>query len=203
MVELYSGTPGSGKSLHLAEKIYNTLKYTDKLVITNFSLDEERIKKMKPRGKLIVSDNEVLDDIEFLKWLSAWYFKNHKFKEGKILLILDEAQRLYNPRDWNKPGRREWLTFFAEHRHYGYDVILVAQFAAMMDKQIVCEIENEYIHRKLSNFGLQGRFLSALMGGSGFCVVKIWRPIKEKMGQEFFRYKKKYARLYDSWQKNY
>ena len=45
MVELYSGTPGSGKSLHLAEKIYNTLKYTDKLVITNFSLDEERIKK--------------------------------------------------------------------------------------------------------------------------------------------------------------
>lgn len=204
MVELYSGTPGSGKSLHVAERIYNTLKFTDKLVITNFRINDKFINNGRYRGRLIVLDNETLDDIEFLNWLSVWYFSTQKkFVEGKILLVVDEAQRLYNPRDWNKAGRREWLTFYAEHRHYGFDVILVAQFAEMLDKQIAAEIENEYIHRKLSNFGIQGKFLSLLFGGSSFCVVKIWRPIKEKMGQEFFRYHKKYAKLYNSWQKNY
>ena len=49
MVELYSGTPGSGKSLHLAQIIYDTLKYTDKLVITNFRLKDKKINKGKYR----------------------------------------------------------------------------------------------------------------------------------------------------------
>lgn len=203
MVELYSGTPGSGKSLHLAQLIYDTLKYTDKLVITNFRLKDKKINKGKYRGKLIMLDNEMLDDTPFLYYLSNWYFTTHKYREGKILLIIDEAQRLFNPRDWNKPTRREWLTFIAEHRHWGFDVILVAQFDGMLDKQILAEVENEYIHRKLSNFGIYGKFLTFVLGGSGFCVVKIWRPIKEKMGSSFFRYRRKYAGLYDSWQREY
>lgn len=196
MIFLYSGTPGSGKSLHTARIIYNSLKYTDELVITNFPVNEKKIGKI--RGKLICSDNETITP-DFLKWLSLWWFSSHKFKEGKILLILDESQLLFNSRDWNMNGRAGWLAFFTGHRHYGYDVILAAQFDRMLDRQIRSIIEYEYIHRKVSNFGWRGKLLSAFAFGKLFCCVKTWYPMRgEQIGFEYYKCHKKYYSLYDT-----
>lgn len=75
---------------------------------------------------------------------------------------------------------------FTQHRHFGYTVVLVAQFDRMIDRQIRSLIEYEYVHRKLSNFGLKGMLLNLAMGGRTFVSVKIWYPMKEKVGQEFF-----------------
>ena len=49
MIYLYSGTPGSGKSLHAAQQIYEALHVKKMLVITNFPVnpyysDLEKIK---------------------------------------------------------------------------------------------------------------------------------------------------------------
>lgn len=60
--------------------------------------------------------------------------------------------------------------------------------------------EYEYVHRKLSNFGLKGMLLNLAMGGRTFVSVKIWYPMKEKVGQEFFHARKKLYRIYDSYQ---
>ena len=86
------------------------------------------------------------------------------------------------------------------HRHYGYDIILVAQFDRMIDRQIRSLIEYEYIHRKVSNYGFRGWFICAVMLSPRlFISVKVWCPMKEKVGSEFFKCKKKYYSLYDTY----
>lgn len=198
MIFLYSGTPGSGKSLHVARVIRDHLKWSAGLVITNFPINKEGLGKY--RGELIVSDNETIDRT-FLEFQSKRWYEKHKFKEGGILLVLDEAQMLFNSRDWSASGRQEWIKFFTIHRHLGIDVYLVAQFDRMLDRQIRCLLEYEYIHRKVSNFGWRGMLLSAFSGGKLFCCVKLWYPMKEQIGYEYFKCHKKYYKLYDTYQK--
>lgn len=196
MIFLYSGTPGSGKSLHSASVIYWTLKRGFP-VIANFSICTEKIKGKKIGQFSEVSNNELSPD--YLMSYSMRYFEGRRVREGEILLIIDECQLLFNSREWNVKGRAEWLAFFTQHRKYGYDIILVAQFDRMIDRQIRSLIEYEQIHRKVSNFGLKGKILSFLMGGNMFVSVKMWYPLKEKVSSEFFRARKKYYALYDTY----
>lgn len=194
MIYLYSGTPGSGKSLHTARVICNTLMLK-KPVICNFPINLSIVKN--PGLFSYVTDKELTP--EYLVRYSRDFFEGRSVKEGAILLIIDEAQRLFNARDWSKSDRDGWNTFFQLHRHYGYDIILAAQFDRMLDRQIRSLIEYEQIHRKVSNFGWKGKLLCALMvAPSLFVSVKMWYPMKERVGSEFFRYSKKYGRLYDT-----
>ena len=50
MIRLYSGTPGSGKSLHVAEKIYNRLS-AGKPVVCNFAINEKWLAKKPKRQR--------------------------------------------------------------------------------------------------------------------------------------------------------
>lgn len=195
MIYLYSGTPGSGKSLHSASVIYWTLK-RGLPIIANFPIKLENIK-----GKNIGDFSEVTNEKltpDYLINYSKTYFDGRRVREGEILLIIDECQLMFNAREWNIKGRSEWLSFFTQHRKYGYDIILIAQFDRMIDRQIRSLIEYEQIHRKLSNFGWKGKILSFVMGGNMFVSVKVWYPMNEKVSSEFFKAKKKYYSLYDT-----
>lgn len=194
MIFLYSGTPGSGKSLHTARTIYWSLKRGCP-VIANFPINLDLIKKRK--AEYIVRDNIELTP-DFLIDYSRKFFKGKHMKEGQILLVIDECQLMFNAREWNTKGRAEWLSFFTQHRHFGYDIILVAQFDRMIDRQIRSLIEYEYIHRKVSNFGTKGLIMSLLSGGKLHVAVKMWYPLQERVGSEFFKAHKKYYKLYDT-----
>jgi len=193
---LYSGTPGSGKSLHQTKVICKFLKER-KPVLANFPID---LKKIKGRhlGQFVFTDNSDLNPEKLINF-SRDYFKTHKFGEGKILLMIDESQLLFNSRDWAVKGRDNWLKFFSNHRHFGFDIILIAQFDRMIDRQIRSLFEYEIIHRKVSNFGMGGKMLSLASGGNLFCAVTIWYPLKEKISSEFFKASKKYFAIYDSY----
>lgn len=195
MIYLYSGTPGSGKSLHAARVIYYTL-LRKMPVICNFPINSDAVKN--PELFSYIPDNDLTP--EYLVKRSQEYFAGRSVKEGQLLLIIDEAQRMFNARDWNKTNRAGWNTFFQLHRHYGYDIILAAQFDRMLDRQIRSLIEYEQIHRKVSNFGAKGKLLCALMLAPHlFVSVKMWYPMKERVSSEFFRYSKRYGRLYDTY----
>ena len=194
MIYLYSGTPGSGKSLHTARVIFYALK-SGFPVIANFSINLERIKHR--RSEFILKDNSDITP-DFLIDFSRKFFQGKRVKEGKLILIIDECQLMFNAREWNIKGRADWLSFFTQHRKYGYDIILVAQFDRMVDRQIRSLIEYEFIHRKISNFGLKGKILSLCAGGNLFISVKVWYPMKEKVGSEFFKARKRYYSLYDT-----
>lgn len=192
MIYLYSGTPGSGKSLHTAKVVYRTLRL-GLPVIANFNFNYSG----KKNNFYYVDNTELTPD--YLQDFSRQYWNGRRVLEGRILLVIDECQLLFNAREWNIKGRAEWLGFYTQHRKMGYDIILVAQFDGMIDRQIRALIEYEVIHRKVSNYGLGGKFISMFALGKLFCGVKVWYPMKEKVGQIFFTARKKYYSLYDTY----
>lgn len=194
MIYLYSGTPGSGKSLHTASVVYWSLK-RGVPVIANFAINTEKIKGKK--ADFIERSNDELSP-DYLINYALNYANGKRIKEGSLLLVIDECQLMFNAREWNVKGRAEWLSFFTQHRKFGYDIILVAQFDRMIDRQIRALIEYEQVHRKVSNFGIKGKILSLIMGGNVFVSVKVWYPMKEKTGADFFHARKKYYSLYDT-----
>ncbi len=196
MISLYSGTPGSGKSLHTAKVILDRA-LLGKALLSNFPVKLPDKPRYKKASCLYVPNDKLTPD--FLISFSQGYFTYKKFREGAILLIIDECQLLFNAREWQQSGRAAWLSFFTQHRKYGYNIILVAQFDRMIDRQIRSLIEYEYVHRKVGNFGIAGTVLSILSGAPLFVSVERWYPLKERIGSEFFHARKKYWSIYDSY----
>ena len=192
MIRLYSGTPGSGKSLHNARDVINRSR-SGKPVIGNFPCDLSKY----PKAKYTYVPNYELNP-DFLIKYSREYFAGKRVKEGSILVVIDECQLLFNSRDWQQKGRNEWLAFFTQHRKYGYDITLIAQFDRMIDRQIRGVIEYEYVHRKMSNYGIGGKIMSLLFGGNTFVVVQMWYPLKLKVGSEMVHAKKRLYSIYDT-----
>lgn len=199
-ISLYSGTPGSGKSLHQAQDIWYCLRF-GKPFVTNFEVNYSACKNRKKVRHLLIS-NDALTPAALIKFAEDfWSTSGEKFREGRIKLYIDECQLLFNARTWDSKSRSGWIKFFTQHRKFGYDIVLVAQFDRMIDKQIRSLIEYEYVHRKLANFGLKGKLLSLLMGNMAFVCVKVWYPMKERVGAEWMRPNARYFRLYDSYKK--
>lgn len=194
MIYLYSGTPGSGKSLHVAQIIVNRLR-SRMPVIANFDVNRDYVKNYD--GNFYVVDNDIQP--EELITFSHEYFTLHRFKEESILLVLDEAQLIFNCREWDAHSRKAWVSFFTQHRKYGYRVILIAQFDRMLDRQIRSLIEYNVIHRKVSNYGTAGRIFSVLALGQLHVAVKVWYPINTKVDSEFFVARRRLYRIYDSY----
>lgn len=201
MITLFSGTPGSGKSLHLAQVLYDRIKLDNCVVIGNFAFNTKAIKGKK-RGVYISIDNNRLKPDRLIKFSNMYrkrYCKGKPIKEGRFTLVIDECQILFNSREWQMAGRNEWLSFFTQHRKFGFDIILVSQFDRMIDRQIRSLIEYEKIHRRVNNYGTFGKIVALASGGSLFVSVHMWYPLKQRLGAEFFVAKKKYYGLYDTY----
>lgn len=195
MIYLYSGTPGSGKSLHTARDILDALRVKKLPVIANFDINPDT------RGyaeRFTYRDNMGLTP-DFLLKFSEDYFKGRKVREDRILLVIDEAQLVFNSRNWNQGQRMAWIEFFSQHRHFGYKVILIAQFDRMIDRQIRSLVEIEVNHRKMGNFGVKGLLLSLPFRGRLFLAISYYYGLKEKVGTSFLLPRKRYFRLYDSY----
>ena len=76
MISLYSGTPGSGKSLHVAERIYTKLG-AGRPVIANFPVNLDKIKRC--RGDFLEVDNDELTPALLMDF-SDEYFRKHRFQ---------------------------------------------------------------------------------------------------------------------------
>ncbi len=199
MIELYSGTPGSGKSLHAAREIRERLRGRKRrVVLGNFFIDRKACGKGK--GIYLYVSNHRLTPGRLLSF--ARRYSQHlgrRLKEGELLLVIDEAQLLFNAREWQNLARAGWLSFFSQHRHYGYDIILVTQFDRMLDRQVRGLIEYDTVHRKVSRAGNIGAVLGFLTGGTLFVCVKQWYPIHEKVESHFFIGGKSLFAVYDSY----
>lgn len=200
MINLYTGTPGSGKSLHSTEDIVKWISLYKSPVIANFVFDYSRL-KIKGYGAYLYVDNNNLSP-DLLIRFSERYREKRKWKrvpEEHILLVIDECQLIFNCRNWNDKNRKEWISFFTQHRKLGYRIILICQFAEMIDKQIRALVEYEYIHRKVAHVGMYGKVLNALALGNLHIAIQMYSPIREKVGRVFFKGKKRYYSLYDSY----
>lgn len=196
MIEFYSGTPGSGKSLHVARRVYTRLVMAKMPVISTFNINIDYVSKGGKRkiGAFYYVPMGDGPECMTVKYLLDYAYKNHvRGKEGQTLVVIDECQLMFNPREFSKKDRLEWINFFTQHRHLGFDFILVSQFDMLVDKQIRSLFEYDIKHRKLNNYGITRLFPVPL-----FVSVSFWYCVKKKVTQEFFIYRRKYSRIYDS-----
>lgn len=195
MIWLYSGTPGSGKSYHLAKDVYSRLRQ-GKAVISNTTFNLSYIQKPNRFNFKYVDNSELT--VEYLEE----YAKNHhkQGKEGQTLVVIDEAAVKFNSRDYQAKDRMRWLTFFSQHRKLGYNVILVAQSDRMIDRQIRSVIEYDVKHRKISNLNIIGLIMSLVMMGTLFMCVTYWYGVREVSDRQVIRYRRRIGKFYNTYQ---
>lgn len=195
MIYLYSGTPGSGKSYHVAKDIIFKLKIQNKYVISNMHINTQFIKSKKQREKFFYIDNEKLTP-EVLILFHQKYLKPGI--ENQCLIVIDECAIKFNCRDFTRDDRSQWITFFQQHRKLGYNVILVSQNDRLIDRQIRAFVEYEVKHRQVKNFKVFGFFLALICGGSLFCAITYWYALKERISAEWIPYRKSISKMYDT-----
>lgn len=197
MISLYSGTPGSGKSLYTAYDIIRRLNLKRR-VIANFNINFQYFKKKAESRKpyFTYCDNSELTP----QYLVEYAKKYHELgKEHQTLVIIDECATMFNSREWDKSNRMEWIVFFQQHRKLGFDVVLVAQNDRLIDRQIRAFIETEYKYRAIKNFKFFGGLLSLFCGGL-FVRVEYWYGTRLRCGAEYFRLNKRKAKIYNTFE---
>lgn len=196
-VYLYSGTPGSGKSLHAANDLRFALnRRKPRPVIGNFPINTAKVRHPEMYHYL---PNEQLKPDWLFDFADRWWDEHpDDFGENKILLIIDECQLLFNARTWSSKDRLAFLEFFSQHRKAGYKVILVAQNAKMVDNQFRMLIEYDVIHRKMSESGLVGWLLGLPFGGRLFVRVLYYYQLNERLSADWYIGRRADMELYDT-----
>ncbi len=147
MIEIFTGTVGSGKSYHALRRGISRLhSLPERLVYANFPITPGR----NHHRWTYVDDEDLTVEYLILESLKRGFFG----KESYSLLIIDEAGMMFNSRDWQVQGqdRKKWCKFFSQSRKFGYDVILVAQDERMIDRQIRKLAEWEVKHVMANRF---------------------------------------------------
>lgn len=205
MIFAYTGTPGSGKTYHAVYDIWNRVKYGHP-VITNIPMSFPRVRfpfrKNVSRETFYnfretweITPQYLMDFSNTLRDLRGW----SRVPEDYIYLVIDEAQLIFNCRNWNDKDRKAWVSFFTLHRKLGYKIILITQMSKMLDNQIRGLLEYEIIHRKFSSFGVKGIALSlAMFSPTLFACVRIWSAMNERIDCELLRYSRSIAKMYDT-----
>lgn len=178
---VYSGVPGSGKTYHAVRD----MRFNRAPVITNVNVAGLPHVAVLP-----------LDQItpKLLMAYSTHYFREHKYKENTLLLVIDEAQLLFNSRSWNDANRMDWLAFLSQHRKYGYRCVFISQDIKMIDKQFRCLCEFDCRHTAASSISLLTRAFSLF--GIRFTCAKYYNFDSDtlifrdmyKIGKRTFRY---------------
>lgn len=189
---LYSGTPGSYKSYHAVKDVISWLR-SGKNVICNFPVDFAKV-GVKPRGVYEFWKNTDITCNNLLRFAEEHHKPSYK---PQTLVVIDEASVFFNPREFGRKDRMQWINFFANHRHFNFEIILITQQDRMLDRQIRGLIEYEVKHRALAKANLITMLLSKLFRGL-YMTIDIWYPCKIKVTANLNRFRKKIANCYDT-----
>lgn len=164
-----------------------------KNVISTVPIDIEYISKggRKAIGDYIyIPIDELTPEVLYIYMVEV----HEKGIEGQTLVFIDECQIIFNSRQWNQEGRKEWIIFFSTHRHLGFDIFLITQNDGFVDKQIRPLIETESKHKKMSQWLW---FIPFTI----FTVREEWynHTQKVKIAFEFVPCRKSVFKVYDSY----
>lgn len=183
MIAQVTGPPGAGKSYYSVRKASGALE-RGKFVVTNFAMTPgwiETCVRKHPRMKVMRWQRKKRLD----KW-SRNYLQVADMAElnrvrlggegeSRGVVILDEAHRFLNSRQWNDEGRAGAVDFFTLHRKLGWDVYLITQDAANLDKQVRHLFEYHIKLKNLKRFRLLG---VPIFPFNWFFAVWFWHGVK-------------------------
>lgn len=219
MIEIIQGTPGSGKSAVALLMGLLHLKYGG-VFACNFDLVPDWADKFARQNWKVLAGIKDHYKVAMEYWSRCFKVGNtatlyelskqlpdlvtRKYKnkrEGKGLLIIDEAQLYFNSRSWK--DNMSFIEFFTQHRKLGWNVILVAHYIEMIDSQIrpLIEIESRFRNLKYVRIPLIGLPLSPF---NIFAVARFYSGLGMGKGmmhsRDLFILDKLSANLYDSLQ---
>lgn len=184
---IYTGTPGSGKSLHAMKEVEFYLK-CGKNVIANFPIHIDKLKNVTGHFYYLPNDKITVNYlVNFSK------IKHDLERENQTLLVIDEASVKFNSRGFQAKDRNEFLNFFSQHRKYGFYCLFIAQTSKQIDRQIRDQFELEIKHRKLNNYKVFWILPFPLFVANTYNCC-----FKDIIESNFFSYNKKYGDLYDT-----
>lgn len=203
-IYIYTGTPGSGKSLHAAYDVRQVLnRFDNRPVLANFELNPQA--RVRHPENFYYIGNDVLSPDKIIDFADAYWSAPDAipFREEWLLVVLDEVQLALNSREWNKnmTARMEWLSLMSQSRKYGLKIILIAQADKMVDNQIRMLLEYEVKHRKLSNFGLVGWLVGMLFFGRLFLWVTTYYSMGEVLERSWYVGRRRDMEIYDSYKR--
>ena len=207
MISIYTGTPGSGKTLHAAADIRYALtkpRGADQPVIANFAVNTTEVTRP---GAFVYVDNQDLTPDFLTRYADDfWSGTDRPFSEDYLLLVIDECSILFNARSWMSKGRAgrndsrmDWLEFMSQHRKYGYRIILIAQSSKMIDNQFRMLIDDEVNHRKVDGMGMVGAFLGTALRHRLFMRVHYLYQTHERLGMRLYFARRSHMAMYDSY----
>lgn len=157
-----TGKLGSGKSLVSVGRIFDYLRQ-GKPVATNLNLDLGKLFSLRCKFNYTrLPDFPVVRDFEAIGRATDSYDE-----KNNGLIVLDECGVFFNSRDWQSQERQEVIKWLLHSRKLGWDVILIVQDVAIIDKQIrLALVEHVGICKRMDRMGVP--FLGALIGLLGF-----------------------------------
>ena len=200
-IHVYTGTPGSGKSLHAASDIrFQLTRKFPRPVIANFPLSDAAPITEDQRSYYTYLPNEDMSAERIQRIADDyWQTSGRAFREDYVTLCIDECQLLFNSRLWSQKSRMSYLEFLSQSRKYGVKVVLIAQATKMIDNQFRMLIEVEHNHRRIGSMGPVGALLTAPLRGRAFLVVRYLYQCNERLGMDFFRGTRRDMLMYDSY----
>lgn len=129
---LLHGKRGAGKSLGAVHFIQRYLS-EGRQVATNLDIFPEKLLHASSRAVVYrLPDHPKATDLEALPPGNP----NPLDEERNGLLVLDELATFLNSRSWQAGDRAAVISFLAQSRKCGWDLLLIAQGPGMIDKQI-------------------------------------------------------------------
>jgi zona occludens toxin (predicted ATPase) len=156
MIELYEGVPGSGKSYHgISEKFLPWVRQGRRLYIyvDGIYLDRLALFTGLPLAQLHQQITVWQDSTEVLTAFPR--------VEPGSAVIIDEAQTVFRSMQKVDAGLLRWLE---THRHYGVDILLMAQDYRQMAQGVTRLVEATVKFRKLSFVGLSKKYQGKVRG---------------------------------------
>lgn len=129
-VYIVTGNLGSGKSLFVASQIVDYVE-SGRRVACNFPLNISSL-DYKVKYNTTINILPTLPTSEMLWNLGV----GGESEEKAGLLVLDEGALIFNSRTWNDKDRQKIVEFLINSRKLKWDVYIIIQHLAALDKQI-------------------------------------------------------------------
>ena len=158
MITVLTGTPGSGKTSLLLEILMEECKKGRKIYCDNVPElvlrceKAGRIDKWQEGNWLGIDSYDPLspDDPDFDPD-SCWKPNGNERPDAGALIVVDEAQRWFRPRNSSK-GVPDHVAALEVHRHQGLDFLFITQRTRLLDSNVT-GLCSKHIHIKVTPFG--------------------------------------------------
>lgn len=150
MIVIHEGNPGSGKSYDAVRKIIDALK-SGRTVFTNIDGLE------KPRCREVIAHlcgiTRYALETQLIHLASKQCARFWDIAPAGSFVVIDECHKFWSSRASTTGQNKDMCEWAAEHRHSGYDVLLITQRSTKIDVELRSIADFRYFYRKINVFG--------------------------------------------------